>query len=103
MQRRTTRSNRTDTLFPYQPLIRLRLVLLRVDVLERGEIDDGREREALPDRRHDRRRHCGRAVCEPGDAVIGEAERQEEGIDEAELGVVQLGRASCRERGCQYV
>jgi hypothetical protein len=51
-----------------------RLNLLAIDVLQRGEIDDRRERKALPDRRDDRRTHDGPGLGEPGLALARKAD-----------------------------
>ncbi len=65
-----------------------RLELLLVDVLQRGEKDHGREGKALPEGDEDDRAHGVDGFGEPGDRLVGDAEPQQEGIDEAELRVI---------------
>src|SRR3546814_12571375 len=104
MIRRPPRSTRTDTLFPYTTLFR--------------SYQPHTEKSTLFDlgRRAGRARHGGsksaigylsgapppaqsteQVDLRVGDAGVGEGERC------LRLGAGQIGRASCRERVCQYV
>src|SRR3546814_15626453 len=118
MIRRPPRSTRTDTLFPYTTLFRsleaaLELLLVRLD-LHRGTLDRlGRVlvlhpqvepfllRQAVEDQAADRL-----ALLQAG-AAVGDLAQQlpaqtrvDRAFEDAEL---EIGRASCRERVCQYV
>src|SRR3546814_16823607 len=108
MTRRTPRSTRTDTLFPFTTLFRSVLlqhhplhpdVVLRVAPVAKG-IEVAHEQaalQALRDVREPARDLSGhegfasaRAFVIKQDAVAG-------------VHPVEIGRASCRERVCQYV
>src|SRR3546814_14033956 len=102
MIRRPPRSTRTDTLFPYTTLFRSdriepavlpavilgrvglrRVVELDADLLQRipaGQVGLGHQRQPVVDF--------------PGGA---------EGVDAGQGQLGEIGRASCRERVCQYV
>src|SRR3546814_12246509 len=102
MIRRPPRSTRTDTLFPYTTLFR--------SILDR----EGRETigEDLPiggDRRKAgevdiAERTSGRLeiVARPGEDQVHEPRVVRHSGSQREVGV-EIGRASCRERVCQYV
>src|SRR3546814_19474433 len=86
MIRRPPRSTRTDTLFPYTTLFRSGVL---------GVVPD------------DENRHVGghRRVTEGvHDALshLGVGDRPDVGVDVREERVEEIGRASCRERVCQY-
>src|SRR3546814_17584864 len=102
MIRRPPRSTRTDTLFPYTTLFRSRSCRFR-RCGERG--DDARgianpsENAALGGD------HSQRNLVEFGE-IGTRAVRQHEAVDAPVLGFAhrgKIGRASCRERVCQYV
>src|SRR3546814_12855957 len=91
MIRRPPRSTRTDTLFPYTTLFR--------SLHQTGEREaahphriDGEEKEAAVgvEQRPAIGQQAGQAVFQPPDLVFWAAPEQ-------------IGRASCRERVCQYV
>src|SRR3546814_13792338 len=114
MIRRPPRSTRTDTLFPYTTLFRSRadgLVAHRVDradVVDEAPVEVDRQRLALVE-------HVDHAL------VRGIATGEQPAVEQQRLarleagdflpgdGVqvhparVEIGRASCRERLCQYV
>src|SRR3546814_20732847 len=108
MLRRPPRSTRTDTLFPYTTLFRSVLLLMQMDSpLEQGNVP-GKFLEYLGARRPIlvlgwdqgvpativKQRSAGAATTDP------EAIARQLG---AWLEVKEIGRASCRERVCQYV
>src|SRR3546814_11325180 len=119
MIRRPPRSTRTDTLFPYTTLFRSEdLLALAIAVeglsdhpLAQAIVKDGRERlggRELPTAT-DLKSLTGRGVTAivDGETVwIGKAEMfGVEGIptlNAAATDALENGRASCRERGCQY-
>src|SRR3546814_19075475 len=89
MIRRPPRSTRTDTLFPYTTLFRS-----PVDAPARRQRGAGARRRG----------------CRPGAAVAGGRRRPRRradplraGLRAPEEGPPEIGRASCRERVCQYV
>src|SRR3546814_19683271 len=84
MIRRPPRSTRTDTLFPYTALFRS------------GSGDVGMRAAKLGEAGLDQRR---RLV----DAGVPVGEDREVVIGHGRPAVSQIGRASCRERVCQYV
>ncbi len=67
---------------------RRRFDLLLIDVLERGQEHDGRERKPFPEGGEDDRGHGGRRIGQPADALVDQTQPDEERIDEAELRVV---------------
>src|SRR3546814_18676417 len=108
MIRRPPRSTRTDTLFPYTTLFRSEGIALKACADGSGwwlttEQGKGRTVFHLFDR--STLAHVG--------AVAGESVANTDGIwlhdapstrfTEGALYAVQIGRASCRARGCQYV
>src|SRR3546814_16173537 len=113
MRRRPPRSTRTDTLFPYTTLFRSvpgeeievagrashRRVALAVDPLAgdalRPERDEPLAVVAVG----------GVQVHGRGGAVqaLGQVIERGELVEQLVDAVDQIGRASCRERGCQYV
>src|SRR3546814_11615703 len=126
MRRRTPRSTRTDTLFPYATLFRSHLAGLSVEGGQHA-LGPGDARAGAQALLHQRARLAilvaltvrgGHAKVDvEGEGVVG-AERQ--GALEATEGIVRLaehglhparahpgpgeiGRASCRDRVCQYV
>src|SRR3546814_19945221 len=109
MIRRPPRSTRTDTLFPYTTLFRS----AECEALQHAEQnDDDRRRDADARRR---RNHADAGGCDAhqGDGdeesiftpepVAEEAEQHRPQGPEAETDREEIGRASCRERVCQYV
>src|SRR3546814_14966913 len=99
MIRRPPRSTRTDTLFPTRRSSDLHL-LLEVDQRGFGRtrcLVAGLERLLAHDLLEIRRK-----AVEPGGAGYDAGDQ----VDMTALGQVlgdQIGRASCRDRGCQYV
>src|SRR3546814_21181346 len=109
MLRRPPRSTRTDTLFPYTPRFRSEVIAfgdwegvrfpttlsgsravagtLGLSVLALADAEGTSLQEALV-----------RFGCDPA-AIAGEARRR----DSVAAFVEEIGRASCRERVCQYV
>src|SRR3546814_17983040 len=101
MIRRPPRSTRTDTLFPYTTLFRSSLNSFAAQIGLRTQ------------------RHQGFSIDEVGHEIIGGMLMQAVGCvplddlallhhadpvgDGKSLGLIKIGRASCRERGCQYV
>src|SRR3546814_20854356 len=124
MTRRPPRSTRTDTLFPYTTLFRSREVALVVDVAggavralrelverrHRGLGDTATRAQQIP-------AHGKQAAAHPLQAELDDLARRRlpvacEGqrTDMREVGFLraqqqrrQIGRATCRERGCRYV
>src|SRR3546814_11141483 len=105
MIRRPPRSTRTDTLFPYTTLFRshrddgMAVVLAEVAVgLHRHDVLVEADRALL--RLHPQ--SCDLFRRQVGDLFLGEGPEPElcrlAGAD-----LAQIGRASCRERVCQYV
>src|SRR3546814_20446407 len=97
MLRRPPRSTRTDTLFPYPTLFRSRALLLE-EILELDRVGDLAALDQLAAGLEDARVHGVGEVLRPqevGDLLVG-------GVV-GEDGAEQIGRASCRERVCQYV
>src|SRR3546814_14157828 len=98
MIRRPPRSTRTDTLFPYTTLFRSRPAIDR----RLAHVEIGRRR-AMRIVRPDRMLVVALSeAAEIGRAIMADGfERQ---LSEALLNfAAQIGRASCRERVCQYV
>src|SRR3546814_12617212 len=89
MIRRPPRSTRTDTLFPYTTLFRSEAGNQPVAAREVARLRDGAERHLGDDR----------AVA----ADLGVEIRVLRRIDDVDAARHQIGRASCRERACQYV
>src|SRR3546814_11423907 len=103
MIRRPPRSTRTDTLFPYTTLFRSLLKGVGADQMGghlAGEDDDG-------DRIHKRVGDAGDGVRRAGaggdehDARLAGGSRVT--LRRMHGGLLKIGRASCRERVCQYV
>src|SRR3546814_20336941 len=99
MIRRPPRSTRTDTLFPYTTLFRSSAVQLRFDVVASSLADDVKARLL---ERSDRR------ITSDGVIVIKAQQhrKQEQNLDAALERLrllIEIGRASGRERVCQYV
>src|SRR3546814_19882173 len=112
MIRRPPRSTRTDTLFPYTTLFRSDLVGVLVELTAGMQLghDDLRRRHALLAVEVDRDaaavvRHRDRAVAVQGDPdrVAPAGQRLVDGVVDHLVDHVEIGRASCRERVCQYV
>src|SRR3546814_18665562 len=108
MIRRPPRSTRTDTLFPYTTLFRSALVMLDAD--GRIRFANGQARAVLGVKRA---KLIGNTYDAPewaitdADGVAMQADRLPFARVRAQMrpvmGAVQIGRASCRERVCQYV
>src|SRR3546814_14672876 len=119
MRRPPPRSTRTDTLFPYPTLFRsagrvvdhvgASAVLTEGDLLALGGVVEAGEVRGLADVLHVHRgigRDLGRTGHEAGLELLDEVDL--DAADEAQLaGLARersaIGRASCRERVCQYV
>src|SRR3546814_12993713 len=105
MIRRPPRSTRTDTLFPYTTLFRSARVEADVarDQLARRIARGAADQRAQPRDQFLGLEGLGEIVVgprvEPGDLVRPAVAR---GQDEHRT-IAQIGRASCRERVCQYV
>src|SRR3546814_14503362 len=100
MIRRPPRSTRTDTLFPYTTLFRSRDEPDDVRDLRHGQdiVRSAAGGEPCPWARIGRRRGCEARTADlwaAGDGIAGAGTRA--GAFD------QIGRASCRERVCQYV
>src|SRR3546814_10962147 len=99
MIRRPPRSTRTDTRFPYTTLFRPLAVDEDAPALEGVE---------APQQVH-QRRFAGAGAADEPDFLAG-ADGQRQVVDDAAFLAVmeadvleEIGRASCRERVCQYV
>src|SRR3546814_12923125 len=106
MLRRPPRSTRPDTLFPYTTLFRSIRAFVERDCfrLERHAADRAGSRSLLADLRV-HRAGVDRALGRVLGGVEVSARQVLLGIGE-ELGLAaagEVGRASCREGGCQYV
>src|SRR3546814_21015849 len=116
MIRRPPRSTRTDTLFPYTTLFRSDQYVVAVD--DDGDIVHAEDRHALApgadevaaavveERVAGDRIVCGvlfgeRMDCVPA-AEVGPPHRDGHDRDAIVLFPHEIGRASCRERVCQY-
>src|SRR3546814_11937388 len=95
MIRRPPRSTRTDTLFPYTTLFRSQLVAELADAFVVQQITIAPQHEAgliAGQGSGDRDEAALRLGI---DVLYPQADQEIEGLD-------QIGRASCRERVCQY-
>src|SRR3546814_12204256 len=114
MIRRPPRSTRTDTLFPYTTLFRSRLAAVAVERLDDDLAVLGKEGARLLEAaRHQRRRHelgkiehehlFGRVAHVRG--VVDHQRLVADPLEQMGRGDIaeEIGRASCRERVCQYV
>src|SRR3546814_21001856 len=110
MIRRPPRSTRTDTLFPYTTLFRS--AEGRAGGVDDGEKEEGRDREAQVveghriapvDAEQRRRGDAGIAVEAVEEVVVLTHEVEEGDGDRQRDHDGEIGRASCRERVCQYV
>src|SRR3546814_19563218 len=99
MRRRPPRTTRTDTLFPYTTLVRS-----GGHEIERPADAVGKVLILFEPRRaaHEIERP-GVDLMEIGIAALGEGAQQIERCRRLRIGADQIGRASCRERVCQYV
>src|SRR3546814_19710168 len=103
MIRRPPRSTRTDTLFPYTTLFRSRSWCARQTALAAASTCRRCTRQEVADRRPAMAAHAhewpgmyrGDIAGTPATLQLTEAG--------GALPGVKIGRASCRERGCQYV
>src|SRR3546814_17762351 len=114
MIRRPPRSTRTDTLFPYTTLFRS--APAGAKRWPSSRIEQGRQRfPHMITQRRLRPRHRVQVVVLEVAAIGGDRFKQERQQCDVEVrgevavdlfeavGVVEIGRASCRERVCQYV
>src|SRR3546814_12035346 len=101
MIRRPPRSTRTDTLFPYTTLFRS---LMTVNLLKRLESSVQSFRLTLQSLQANNEATLAKIAAfnqSDGVATVGDLTEVLEGLDaEADD---QIGRATCRERVCQYV
>src|SRR3546814_15754596 len=124
MIRRPPRSTRTDTLFPYTTLFRSKLLLVAVAAFLEAETSEARAFRQLVRRAVGRHVEIRRVVDDLSGAVAGRVEHMHVhrhlevaaevkerhrirtgSVDEqsvVDLEFDQIGRASCRERVCQY-
>src|SRR3546814_18336911 len=115
MIRRPPRSTRTDTRFPYTTLFRSLVVIRRADAVAEGLLDIGQPAAPQPvvvgqagiaAGAGAARLVAGRAVLGEQHAAAGLCETVQfrVGLDGGNVQFRdQIGRASCRERVCQYV
>src|SRR3546814_15947690 len=113
MIRRPPRSTRTDTLFPYTTLFRSAALVGRgAEEIPFGAEREGaeivRQRHAVRPRRAARglgERLRQVAAAHPEPAAVGPFDRVEQGLapERPIARHIEIGRASCRERGCPYV
>src|SRR3546814_18543596 len=104
MIRRPPRSTRTDTLFPYTTLVRSLGTGGDAGAMHEAEtiLGDRAGGVAIDGAAAQHRAGIGIEGFPAGTAqALAEAVGADE-LDEGDLHV-QIGRASCRERGCQYV
>src|SRR3546814_19758577 len=103
MKRRPPGATRVDILFPYTTLVRSahrRIFLLRADLdihiglrLVAADVDGAEDHRPVA-------RRVEHVAIEP---LLTVARWQGRRHEELEFGAEQIGRASCRERVCQYV
>src|SRR3546814_16974443 len=101
MIRRPPRSTRTDTRFPYTTLFRSEEDAAEEAAAAIAALDDQFGRTTDPVRMYMREMGSVELLDREGEIRI--AKRIEEGLNEAMFAMAQIGRASCRERVCQYV
>src|SRR3546814_18004176 len=91
-------STRTDTLFPYTTLFRS--MVRAGDLIAEIETD-----KAMMELEADEEGRIARLLGPEGtdDVAVGTVIAVLSSEDEAADGPAEIGRASCRERGCQYV
>src|SRR3546814_12299385 len=102
---RPPRSTRTDTLFPYTTLFRSQVGLVEAAVEGQGDADLGADGERL-DQRLGALEAAAEAQPQVVVVVVGQFGAAGVGAQRAEVAGVlgeEIGRASCRERVCQYV
>src|SRR3546814_731126 len=108
MIRRPPRTTRTDTLFPYTTLFRSRLVALAGDG---DRLAQRQDRRGQPDRLADpqasaieQQQHRPVARADPRlGGVFRDLLGQRDRLVGRDRAWPEIGRASCRERVCQYV
>src|SRR3546814_12775048 len=98
MIRRPPRSTRTDTLFPYTTLFRSNGVADAVTLLLADGFRDARGRRNGP-----YRLILANILAEPLCRMAEDVQRHLAPGGLVVLSGLQIGRASCRERVCQYV
>src|SRR3546814_14986792 len=111
MIRRPPRSTRTDTLFPYTTLFRSRWTARYAwtsSLMEKERDQQQRQQNAEADQRPGRAPPPGLQLQQEQTAQTEHQTGDREHVDEtapARAGVAafETGRASCRERVCQYV
>src|SRR3546814_14925989 len=99
MIRRPPRSTRTDTLFPYTTLFRSDLARMKPLVVDQAQVERGlglMKGEEAPFIARERRQR-------PALKILSEMLRDEKDAGDQRIARrFQIGRASCRERVCQY-
>src|SRR3546814_15360179 len=108
MIRRPPRSTRTDTLFPYTTLFRsapphrYSHQAWRVAAAIQVALSEAWRARQTPGRPSDRLPRAGSSLLLPQDVLVQTGAgcgHQEPPVDPS----IKIGRASCRESGCQYV
>src|SRR3546814_19367108 len=96
MIRRPPRSTRTDTLLPYPTLFRSMITNPNTCGLFE------RDMKAISDAVH---AVGGYVYCDGANfnAIVGRVRPGDLGVDAMQINLHKIGRASCRERVCQYV
>src|SRR3546814_14672976 len=107
MIRRPPRSTRTDTLFPYTTLFRSRQITGRPDLMPLRTLIDPHHLPALNPAYALRRPALGLGPNDPPPRILllygSLRQRSFSRLCIEEAARLQIGRASCRERVCQYV
>src|SRR3546814_14078591 len=101
MIRRPPRSTRTDTLFPYTTLFRSK----RTDILDERRQDGhrGYQYGKLPAHPRNGPRKASQHGFDDSRSGYSSAEDQRTTDNDDDVVDEQIGRASWRERGCEYV
>src|SRR3546814_14123955 len=106
MIRRPPRSTRTDTLFPYTTLFRSVPAAFAVEILLMIILGPPPDVEGF-DRGHDRLGPISLVALDCGAGrglLFGRVRKTRRAVLRAHvIALPKIGRASCRERGCQYV
>src|SRR3546814_11354207 len=103
MLRRPPRSTRTDTLFPYTTLFRSTTRLFRLPHLGHSTASDIFASRLVLERHVDDELHLGNIAPRHPRLVTVSVDHALEHNDPRLRITEQIGRASCRERVCQYV
>src|SRR3546814_17189628 len=103
MIRRPPRSTRTDTLFPYTTLFRSGADRDQRNRLVARSKTDGGDLRLVTDLHDEERHQRGEERAETPVAAVGRIVELVRGHSPGGHGPKEIGRASCRERVCQYV